>query len=738
MSVLLVLDGDDALAPAAAARVASWSARLTLAGGGRLDVLFVRSPAEAESAGGPSKLSLPDGEASSSPPPDDDRRDRGGDASGDDDDASGSGDARSKAESDATNDASDDDTSRDEPAGDTTRGEAVVDDENDDDAPDPAAERARRYAAVSNAVQAVLRDARAPGGRRGHGGGPAAFDLHELLHAKPERAALDEIAARTPRLVVLALTEPEPSKFARYLLERVESDVVGVHPGADAALHEGPMIDGELVVPMPGGTGRTAIELADRLRRGRTTSRPIHVFVDRDARARCRRTVRRIHERFGRTAKDRLTIDRDDDALAPRLAALLRERPGSALVAEVPARGDLAAARRLYEETVAAGEDADDGATAPPTPDLLIVRPGGRWAPTLRMRVVGRARRLLPALERDERRDLNDRLERGGRLGVDFMLLTILSTVLAGLGILRDSPAVVIGAMVVAPLMTPLVAAGLALAQGNLMLFRRALAAALTGIAAGLAAAFVLGLAFGGGPPPDELVARGEPGPLDFGIAIFSGVAGAWAVARPDVLGALVGVAIAVALVPPIAATGLSLAAGPTWVAGGAAVLFLTNLVAIVLGAAAVFRLVGIRPTYSGPGPGWVRATVLALALAGVALLAPLSATIDRARPDLVREAARAAAQAAGGDLVAVLPPAMTSDGPDRTDVAARNDELRDDDAWSILVVAPPFAEAAVVEAAGTAARAFTGRAIVRVHAIAPDDLHRRAATAGTGDAGPR
>jgi uncharacterized hydrophobic protein (TIGR00271 family) len=179
--------------------------------------------------------------------------------------------------------------------------------------------------------------------------------------------------------------------------------------------------------------------------------------------------------------------------------------------------------------------------------------------------------------------------------------------------------------MVVAPLMTPLIGSGLALVQGNTSLFRDSLKA----MGFGIGSALLISILFGFIAPIEELtpelLARGAPTLIDLAVAFLSGVAAAYAVARPSLLGALAGVAIAAALVPPLATVGIAFATGTWKISEGAAILFLTNLVAIILGAAFIYRRLGIQGTRSGvSSPLWMRRTVLILVLITVMLTAPL------------------------------------------------------------------------------------------------------------------
>jgi len=232
---------------------------------------------------------------------------------------------------------------------------------------------------------------------------------------------------------------------------------------------------------------------------------------------------------------------------------------------------------------------------------------------------------VFPTLERDERLDLVQQLEQGAQANIDFIMMMVLSTSLASLGLLADSTAVVIGAMLVAPLMGPLVAAGCSLVQGNLSLFRRSLAVTLIGIGIGFAASLIFGALNPGFEPTLEIEARGKADLLDLGIAFFSGMTAAYATGRSHVMTTIAGVAIAAALVPPLAVVGLALTNGRPLISFNAAILLTTNLVAIILGAAIVFRILQVHVSRQGAGlPIWVRRATMLLFLLLALLIAPL------------------------------------------------------------------------------------------------------------------
>ncbi|MEK6249537.1 MAG: TIGR00341 family protein [Planctomycetales bacterium] len=227
----------------------------------------------------------------------------------------------------------------------------------------------------------------------------------------------------------------------------------------------------------------------------------------------------------------------------------------------------------------------------------------------------------IPQLDRTQRVALFERAQSNSRWDTDFMLLTCLSTLIAALGLVQNSAAVVIGAMLVAPLMTPLIAAGLSLVQGNMILIRNAVRS----ISRGFAIAFTTGIAVGVLTPnlsvTPEMLARGSPRMPDLLVAFISGVAAAYAMGRPNLFSALPGVAIAAALVPPLATAGLATSLGRWQLASGSLLLFLTNIVSIVLGAACALWVVGIRGQHEYGGVSrWARFVSVSLILVAMGL----------------------------------------------------------------------------------------------------------------------
>lgn len=182
---------------------------------------------------------------------------------------------------------------------------------------------------------------------------------------------------------------------------------------------------------------------------------------------------------------------------------------------------------------------------------------------------------------------------------LNYWLGIMFSAGIATLGLVQNSPAVIIGAMLISPLMGPIMATGLGLAVGDFYLTLKAIGTLILSIVAavGFSAFIVWILPFHS--ETGEILARIHPTLLDLGIALFSGLAGSVVVGRAgggDGASALPGVAIAVALMPPLCTVGFGMGSGwSSQIMGGAGLLFLTNLVAIVSSAFLVFLLIGMN-----------------------------------------------------------------------------------------------------------------------------------------------
>lgn len=192
-----------------------------------------------------------------------------------------------------------------------------------------------------------------------------------------------------------------------------------------------------------------------------------------------------------------------------------------------------------------------------------------------------------------EFRELFTLLRENARASEAYLALMVLSTLLACFGLFADSAPVIIGAMVLAPLMAPIISFAMGILRQETPLMRTSAATLAKGTGVALACATLLTLATPLQVINGEIAARLSPTLLDLGIAVVSGIAGAYAHARTQVAQSLAGVAIAVALVPPLSVAGIGIGWG---VFEGAFILFLTNLAGITLAAALTFLFLGYSP----------------------------------------------------------------------------------------------------------------------------------------------
>ncbi|MGC9399641.1 MAG: DUF389 domain-containing protein [Anaerolineae bacterium] len=215
---------------------------------------------------------------------------------------------------------------------------------------------------------------------------------------------------------------------------------------------------------------------------------------------------------------------------------------------------------------------------------------------TLQRQVWTRLLGVLPTLTAREQAEAYRTVRRGARPRVDFWVMIALASALAGLGLLLDSPAVIIGAMLVAPLMNAILGIGLSVVMGDLQFLLRSFSTTLRGALVSVLMGFLVTLIVPGAKPTGEMLARANPALLDLAVALVAGAAAAYATCRPDVSAALAGVAIAAALAPPLANVGIGLAMQRWEIAWGAALLFVTNLVAISASGALIFLWLGFQP----------------------------------------------------------------------------------------------------------------------------------------------
>lgn len=200
-----------------------------------------------------------------------------------------------------------------------------------------------------------------------------------------------------------------------------------------------------------------------------------------------------------------------------------------------------------------------------------------------------------PDRQSTTREELFHRVEQGARLDRNFITLTVLSTVVAAVGLMENNVAVLIGAMVIAPLLGPNMALALASSLGDMPLMKKALLTSSVGIALVAALGVLSGLVWEVNPEGPEILNRTIVGMDSVVLALASGAAAALSLTT-GLSSALVGVMVAVALLPPTVTAGMLVGAGHHDAAIGAALLLAVNIVCVILASKIVFLSKGIRP----------------------------------------------------------------------------------------------------------------------------------------------
>ncbi len=203
-----------------------------------------------------------------------------------------------------------------------------------------------------------------------------------------------------------------------------------------------------------------------------------------------------------------------------------------------------------------------------------------------------------------------------------FALMLLLSVGIASLGLSEDSSATIIGAMIIAPLGQPIVACGGAIALGWRMQSFRMLGIVILGTICAVLMAYLIGLTLPDITPNQQMLIRTSPDLRDLGIALFAGAAGAYGYYRSAYSSILAGVAIAVALVPPLCTCGILLEQEHYILASGSFLLFVTNFTGITFAAILVFFLLGLKQKRNRR---WFYKGTIAIILLGAIIILPLA-----------------------------------------------------------------------------------------------------------------
>lgn len=350
-------------------------------------------------------------------------------------------------------------------------------------------------------------------------------------------------------------------------------------------------------------------------------------------------------------AEGRTRIERTLEAMREQAQGMTDEEGNDLFLETVPIESHLVQAETIVDGIIQAGAESDlvlIGAseesvidqvlfgTLPeqvarrcPTPVVMVKRYRGLprfWLQRLWDAVYG----AFPTLSPQEQLEVYREIRRGARPDVDFFVMMGLSAIIATFGLHLGSSAVIIGAMLVAPLFTPILAFSLAIVLGNVRLLRLAVESALKGIALAIGLAVFLTALSPLRSLTIEILSRTEPNLFDLAVALASGAAGAYALARKDVAAALPGVAIAAALIPPLGVIGVGLALADLSIAGGGGLLFVTNLIAITLAGSVTLLLLGFRPTERADRAARLRFGLTASLIMLIVISIPLALVFTR------------------------------------------------------------------------------------------------------------
>ncbi len=207
--------------------------------------------------------------------------------------------------------------------------------------------------------------------------------------------------------------------------------------------------------------------------------------------------------------------------------------------------------------------------------------------------------KYLGSISDEEKDAVYKEISGGSHPTNEFFIMLVISAIIATIGLLTNSVAVIIGAMLVSPFLIPVIGISLGAVRGDVALFRRAIEAESKGILLVIALVILLTLLIPNASITSEILLRTHPTPLDLVVALASGAAAAYALSKKSIGAALPGVAIAVAVMPPLSVVGIGFALRRPEVAIGGLLTFLANVVAINFAASAVFWLMNFSPKIS-------------------------------------------------------------------------------------------------------------------------------------------
>ena len=444
--------------------------------------------------------------------------------------------------------------------------------------------------------------------------------MPKIMYAKGKdltAAVVDLVEEESPTTVVIGWRDKTRDAEVGRIVDRLPCQVMAMRAATLQENHHAPRV----LVPVAGGPHAfSALKLAARMAsEGHAQATALYISRDvemPDAQAVAKVHLRKMLEKIPPDLRQFI----DAQALAEKNVRKTIEEAAQGHDLLLVGASDANAISRSLFGTIADHVFGQDNGVS-----LAVVRRADPLSTRFQRYISEFIGARLPQLDREERVQLFDRLHSGSACSRDYILMMALSTTIAALGLMQNSTAVVVGAMLVAPLMTPIIGAGLGLVQGNVLLVKTAARSITIGFLVALGIGYTLGLMNPGLELTTEIMARGGPNPLDLMVALASGLAAAYALTRPQLSAALPGVAIAAALVPPVASIGLALSLNEIRVARGATLLFAVNVVMIILSSAAVLSAVGVRAAADQASKIWVRRVLMILILSVGLLMIPLT-----------------------------------------------------------------------------------------------------------------
>lgn len=430
------------------------------------------------------------------------------------------------------------------------------------------------------------------------------------IHAAPSvaRGVLDAVREENADMVLLGLNQPD---HGQVIIGAIPENIASTAPCDVLIYRTGHVKDFQRVVVPANGSDHSRIAARVGIILGESYQKPVEAIFIQDSGS-------ASWMGYG------------------RLAAALAELPGaervkrSVVSASNPARGILSRvsdedllvlgyAKRSELQRWLYGDFSRELLNRAPGPVVLASRSDEISPIPWVQRLMRWARPTLTRVEQDE---LLRHAREMGAASLDYTVLIVVSALLATFGLLTDSGAVIIGAMLVAPLMSPLIAFSIGMTSAQLVLMRRSILSVIQGFALAFIIALLIGLTSPSTIVTEEMAGRGNPTVLDMGVALASGLIGAYATARKEIPAALAGVAIAAALMPPVCTIALAVAYGDMALARGATLLFSANIVSIMLAAWGVFFWLGLRPQTRNDS--WVQPVISGLLVLIFALITAL------------------------------------------------------------------------------------------------------------------